>query len=316
LNWKKTVNFIVISIIIYLSCKYLLQLSDEISLKKIITSLNFLNVKFIFLSFFLTILNYFIVIFYDISVSKQLKLSISFKHLSLISLITFIINNNLGFGAFLGGAMRLRFFSRLNINLKDIAKYLIIFSWVYWVGLIFLASITFLFIIPDTNILMPFVEAKINARLIGLLTISSLAVFILISVLKDIFKLNWSLLFPFASTKRLITITLISTLDWVLLSLIFYFLLPHGKLVYFDFLPNFLIAQIGSVTSHLPAGIGVFDSIMIYYFKDIFGLNTLLSSLLIFRVIYFIIPMIFALSMFFLYEIHWNNKLKLRKEKL
>ncbi len=316
LNFKRTVNFLIIAIIIYLSGRYLFMLSNEISVKEVILSVNSLEVKFAILALALTCLNYIVAIFYDVSVSSQLKLKIPFKHLSIISLITFILNNNLGFGAFLGGALRFRFFTRLNISIKNIAKYLVIFSWVYWVGLFLLSSVTFLFIYPDSFITLPFTSIHLNGFWIGAGTGIVLSLFILASVLKDVFKLKWKILFPVASTKRLFIITVISTFDWILLSLIFYFLLPVGKINYFEMLPEFLIAQIGAVTSHVPAGLGVFDSVMIYYFKNIFGLNQLVSTLLIFRIIYFLIPMAVGSSMFCFYEIYWRNGLKQRKEKL
>jgi len=261
-----------------------------------------IELNYILCALGLTVLNYLIITFYDISVASQLKLQISFKHLSFVSLITFIINNNLGFGAFLGGILRFRFFSRMNIKIKDIGKYLVILSWVYWVGLIFLVFITFLFVEPQYVMELPFGKIKITGSEIGLLSLVLLISFFSLSVIKDIFNLNWKILFPIASFKRLIIITLISTLDWLILSFIFFFLLPNGNLSFENFFPIFLVAQIGAVTSHVPAGIGIFDSIIIYYLKDFFNVNTLVLSLILYRFIYFLLPMILAVFMFLIYE--------------
>jgi len=296
------INLSIISLIIFLSFKYIYQISNELSCEKIIAAYNMIELNYILCALGLTVLNYLIITFYDISVASQLKLQISFKHLSFVSLITFIINNNLGFGAFLGGILRFRFFSRMNIKIKDIGKYLVILSWVYWVGLIFLVFITFLFVEPQYVMELPFGKIKITGSEIGLLSLVLLISFFSLSVIKDIFNLNWKILFPIASFKRLIIITLISTLDWLILSFIFFFLLPNGNLSFENFFPIFLVAQIGAVTSHVPAGIGIFDSIIIYYLKDFFNVNTLVLSLILYRFIYFLLPMILAVFMFLIYE--------------
>jgi uncharacterized membrane protein YbhN (UPF0104 family) len=184
------------------------------------------------------------------------------------------------------------------------------------VGLIFLCSITFLFISPKGFITLPFIELKIKGFWIGFYSIIALFLFFLISLIKDVYNLKWDILFPFASAKRLVLITITSTLDWLLLSFVVYFLLPETNITYLNFLTKFIIAQIGAVTSHVPAGIGVFDSIMIYYFKNTFEINRLILSLFIFRVVYFVVPMVFGISLFLMYESFWIKKMNFRKERL
>ncbi len=312
MNYKniilKIINLSIISFIFYLSFKYLINVSNELSYQKIIASISSVSLNCVIYAIGLTVLNYLVITCYDFSVASQLKLKIPKRHLSLISLITSIINNNLGLGAFLGGMLRFRFFSRMNIRLKDIGKYLIIFSWVYWVGLVFLAGLTFIFIEPNYIVNIPFTDIKIKGIFIGLLAAVLLGLFFMISFFKDILKLEWKILFPIATTKKLIILTIISTFDWLLLSWVFYFLLPVNKLSFLNFFPIFLIAQIGAVTSHLPAGVGVFDSIVIYYLKDIFGINTLISTLILYRIIYFLLPLLVAVLLFFSYEGLWVKK--------
>jgi uncharacterized membrane protein YbhN (UPF0104 family) len=144
----KVINFSIILSVFFLSCRYLLNIAHNMSYSEVIISMNNTKLSYIIWALGLTVLNYIVITCYDFSVASQLKLKIPKRHLSLISLITSILNNNLGFGAFLGGILRFRFFSRMNISMKDIGKYLIIFSWVYWVGLIFLCGVTFVFIEP------------------------------------------------------------------------------------------------------------------------------------------------------------------------
>jgi len=48
----------------------------------------------------------------------------------------------------------------------------------------------------------------------------------------------------------------------------------------------------------------VFDSIMFFYFKPVVGANNLISWLILFRVIYFLVPLGFGIGLFLLYEIY------------
>ncbi|GEM_PF-5736523 len=313
INILKIFNLLIVGLIIFLCVKYLLTIFNELSYTQIVESFHKTDKTFILISLLLTVFNYLLVILYDYTVARQLAIKIPVKHLCVISLITFTFNNNLGFGALLGGVLRFRFFSRLDIKLKDIGKYLIMFSWVYWVGLVFLSIFTFLFIDKNYIIKIPHCSLSFDGHIIGKISLILFSSFFFISLVKDIFNLKWKILFPIATTKRLIILTIVSSLDWLLLSGVFFLLLPHGHISYLEFFPSFMIAQIGAVSSHVPAGIGVFDALIIFYLKDVFGINSIVLSLIMFRLVYFFLPMLAAIILFILYERDWINKIRERQ---
>ncbi len=75
-----------------------------------------------------------------------------------------------------------------------------------------------------------------------------------------------------------------------------YVLLPGGEKVgFFAFAALYSFAAMLGIASHSPGGLGVFEATMI---KGVGGSpDRLLASLLLFRVIYYIVPFVFALAL-------------------
>ncbi|WP_457570495.1 hypothetical protein [Desulfovulcanus sp.] len=117
------------------------------------------------------------------------------------------------------------------------------------------------------------------------------------------------ILYPIAPPKIFVFQTLLSSLDWILLAVVFYLLLPTKSVEFLNYLPIFFMAQIFAIVSHVPAGAGVFDSIMLFYFKPVVGTSNLVSWLILFRVIYFLVPLGVGIGLFLLYEIYCARRL-------
>jgi len=298
----KVINLAIILFVIWLSIRYLSHVSKELSASQIWIMLKGISFKRVFEALFLTFVNYFIVIGYDFITASQLRLKIPKSYLSLISLISFIFNNNLGFGALMGGLLRFRFLSRFHIPTVVIGNYMILFSWIYWLGLLSLGTIFFLFISPGYVITLPFSAVTIKASLMGTAAALILGLFLFLVTIKKHYHVKNKLLYPIASPKLALAQIVISTFDWLLLACVLYTLLPSGSVSFLQYFPIFLLAQIGSVASHVPAGIGAFDSVFIFYLKPVLGINSVVTTLLLFRIVYFLIPLGIGILLFVAYE--------------
>jgi len=306
----KMINLTIAFVIFIFCIRYIFKVTQDVSLNKVVYLMQSMDNKWIILALMLTAVNYLLVTGYDIITVKQLNLKLPHWHVSVISLISFILNNNLGLGAIMGGLLRYRFLSRLGVPPLMIGSYMILFSWIYWLGLIVLAAAVFLFLEPSGyKIILPFAGMKINASLLGWLAIFLFFMFISLSLIKKFFHLKTKFLFPIAPPKIFVFQTALSSLDWILLAVVFYLLLPIKSVEFLNYLPIFFMAQIFAVVSHVPAGAGVFDSIMFFYFKPVVGANNLISWLILFRVIYFLAPLGFGIGLFLLYEIYCARRI-------
>jgi uncharacterized membrane protein YbhN (UPF0104 family) len=109
----------------------------------------------------------------------------------------------------------------------------------------------------------------------------------------------------------------VSAADFALASLVLYILLPEGTANYSTVLVSYLAAMIVAVTLHVPGGFGVLEVIVLDLLtkKEVTPSNELIVAvtcgLLLFRVIYYLIPGVVALLMFLWQElVFWRAKKK------
>src|SRR5262249_9451458 len=98
--------------------------------------------------------------------------------------------------------------------------------------------------------------------------------------------------------------TLLSAVDWTLAAAAFYVLLPHTPEIGFArFIGIFLLAQIAGLVSHVPAGLGVFETAMGMLLAAWDGPGGVLGTALAYRCIYYLIPFAFAIILFAGFEV-------------
>lgn len=82
-----------------------------------------------------------------------------------------------------------------------------------------------------------------------------------------------------------------------------YVLLPSGDLNYITFLAVFAVATMIGVASHVPGGVGVFETVVIAALGSSVPLSDAVTGLLLFRLIYFLLPFVLAMILLSLSEI-------------
>jgi phosphatidylglycerol lysyltransferase len=90
--------------------------------------------------------------------------------------------------------------------------------------------------------------------------------------------------------------------DIFLVSAVLYLLLPASMgLPYLAFLGAYLASILAGVLSHVPAGLGVLESMLLLLLPDV-PPEQLLAAVLMYRVIYEIIPVLLALALWGTFE--------------
>jgi len=95
---------------------------------------------------------------------------------------------------------------------------------------------------------------------------------------------------------------LVGIVDVGLVSMVLFLLLPDSAgLGYLPFLAVYLASVLAGVLSHVPAGLGVIESVMLLLLPDV-PPEQLLAAVLMYRVFYEIVPVLLALVLWGLYE--------------
>ncbi len=85
-------------------------------------------------------------------------------------------------------------------------------------------------------------------------------------------------------------------------ALTLYLLLPSGEIGFLPFLGIFAAATMAGILSHVPGGVGVFETVVLAALPASVPVETAAAALLLFRLIYFILPFVLALAVLALYE--------------
>ena len=110
---------------------------------------------------------------------------------------------------------------------------------------------------------------------------------------------------------------IIGAADILLASLVLYFSMTPFLDISFDvFIGVFIIAQVLGVYSQVPGGLGVFEGLFLYIIPGDADPALLFGALIAYRIIYYLLPLVFSSVLLFSYEgyLGYRRKLILRRE--
>jgi glycosyltransferase 2 family protein len=211
---------------------------------------------------------------------------------ALASFTSFTIGHSLGAAVFTGGLIRLRIYSAWGLTILDIAKIAFVTSTTFWLGNAFLLGGAAVYV-PQAAAAVDHLPLWVN-RVIGLVAWTAIGCYLLWLAPRPraVGRGGWRLVLP-GLRATLVQIG-IGALDLMLISLAMYSLLPPSPSVGFvTLLVTFLTATLLGTVSHAPGGLGVIEVTMLVGLKQ-FQREELLASLLTFRALYFVLPLLLA----------------------
>ncbi|MDD5759141.1 MAG: bifunctional lysylphosphatidylglycerol flippase/synthetase MprF [Desulfobulbaceae bacterium] len=250
----------------------------------------------------LTIVNYLVLTAYDGLAIRYLGKTIELWKMILTSFIAYVFSYNIGLSVFGGTAIRYRMYSAFGFSTADIAKIVAFNVLSLWVGFFALAGCVFLFepLAIKTHFSLPFD----TVRPLGGLFLLIVFVYLVWSWLgdKSLQVGKWTIALP--SNKYTTLQVLLSSVDWMLASAVLYVLMPSDlPFSFFGFLAIFLLAQLAGLASHVPGGVGIFESVVLFFFVPSIPAAEILAALFAYRAIYYFLPLLFAMLLLVGYEL-------------
>jgi phosphatidylglycerol lysyltransferase len=210
------------------------------------------------------------------------------------SFISYGISQTLGLPLVTGSSVRYRFWSSWGLSTSEIAQAVSFVGATFTLGIIFLSGTVFLLEPATTMELLglPYVVL----RPIGVLLLAVVAAYLVWSAAqRSPLRIGgWE--FPIPSLRLTAVQLGIAAADWAAAGAVLYALLPSGhKLSFLPFLGAFLLAQFAGQISHVPGGLGVFETLMVLLLRPYVPAVGTVGALVAFRAIYYLVP--FALSL-------------------
>ena len=250
----------------------------------------------------LTFASYFLMTGYDLLALRYVGARLAVLNTALVSFIGFTFSNNIGIGLLTGGSIRYRFYSAWGLSAEQITKVAAFCSLTIWIGYFAAAGLVFLIqpLEVPKALHLPFASVSI----LGLLFLFLVTGYFLWNVLR---KAPFSILgweFPVLPAPSLIVQLALSALDWIVCGTIMYVLLgPSHSLSFWPIIGVYLLAQTLGMISQVPGGLGVFEATALYLYSPHIPAPTVAGALLAYRIIYYLIPLLIAVSMLGAHEI-------------
>jgi phosphatidylglycerol lysyltransferase len=217
------------------------------------------------------------------------------------SFISYGLSQTLGFPLVTGSSVRYRFWSAWGLSTSEIAQAVSFVGATFVLGMIFLSGIVFLLEPARTMDLLGLPEQLL--RPLGVILLGLTAGYIAWSAAqRRPLKIGgWE--FPIPSLKVTLLQLTVATFDWAAAGAVLYALLPSGHGIRFlPFLGAFLLAQFAGQISHVPGGLGIFETLMVLLLKPFLPASSALAALIAFRAVYYLIPFALSLLMLAAYE--------------
>jgi glycosyltransferase 2 family protein len=245
--------------------------------------------------------------FYDFFALRTIgKKHVPYRIAALSSFTSYSIGHNIGATVFTGGAIRFRIYSDYGLNAIDVAKICFLSGLTFWLGNTFVLGIGMV-LHPSAASAMDQLPEAIN-RLIGMGGVG--AIFAYLAWIsfgenrRELGQNGWKVVLP--SARLTMVQILIGVIDLSFCATAMYLLMPASPHIDFMSLAVvFILATLLGFASHAPGSIGVFDAAMLLALPQ-FGREHLLATLLVFRVLYFVIPFGTAISIMGTREL-WMN---------
>jgi len=277
------------------------------SLEQIYHSMHQIPIVSILASIGLMIVNYIILVGYDWLALKAIAKKLPLAKVALVSYIGQAFSYN--FGALLGGTtVRYRIYSSWGFNITDVVRLVLMLAVTFWVGALGLCGLVFLIFptdIPEILLAkMPFGDIRILGACLLSITIAYLIACFFVRKPITVFKKEF--FFPPIHIATLQA--LVAGIDLIIAAGCMYVLLPSDlNISFLQFLPNFLIAQVAVVLTHVPGGIGVFELIILHLTQSDQE-SVVIAAVFCFRLIYFILPLIGAAFVLTIYEMRAHKE--------
>ncbi|MDH0749564.1 lysylphosphatidylglycerol synthase domain-containing protein [Pseudomonas sp. GD03842] len=236
---------------------------------------------------------------FDVLARRYTAHKLSIKQIVPVTFVCYAFNLNLS--SWVGGiALRYRLYSRLGLDVPTITRILSLSLITNWLGYMLLAG----FVFAGGFIDLPegWKIGDTTLQLIGvLLLVVCFGYFLACRFSK---RRTWTirkqqLVLP--SLNQALRQALLGALNWGLMALLIYILLPE-KAFYPAVLGILLISSIAGVIAHIPAGLGVLETVFITLMQHQFTKGQLLAALIGYRVIYFLIPLVLAVIVYLILE--------------
>jgi phosphatidylglycerol lysyltransferase len=269
------------------------HLAADVHLHQVRASLHALQPWQAFAALGFTAASYSLLTLYDVLALRVIGRPLPYRTAALASFTSYTLSHNLGLALLTGGSARFRVYSAAGLSAGDIARVVATASLTFWSGVFVMAGIA-LMLHPLSLSIAGIALPVVLQNGIGIAIVTSAAGLIMFAGRghRALHLFRWRL--PLPSARQGLAQIGVAALDLAAASAALFVLLPNVAPTLFPlFFLGYALAIVVALVSHVPGGIGVFEAVMIAALPSVNPAD-LLSALIMYRVIYYLVPLFIA----------------------
>lgn len=242
-----------------------------------------------------TALTYAILPAYDALALAYAGRRLSLGRMGLGSFVAYGLSQTLGFPSITGSAVRYRFWSAWGMTTTEIAQAAAFAGLTFTLGVLFVSGAAL--VLEPAATLRLFRIPPAVAVALGTALLAIIAAFTGWSALhggRELRVRGWA--FPVPALRFTLAQLVVAVADWAAAAAVLYVLLPSpAPIGFLPFAGAFVLAHAAGLISHVPGGIGVFETLMILVLRPVLPADQALGILLAYRAIFYLVPFGLAL---------------------
>ncbi|MBA1274074.1 lysylphosphatidylglycerol synthase domain-containing protein [Stutzerimonas azotifigens] len=308
-RWWPTLKKILTYVFFALVVGLLVSLARNIDWQEVWTTLRNYDARILLFASAAAAASYGVYCFFDVLGKRYAKHDLPVRQILPVTFVCYAFNLNLS--AWVGGiALRFRLYSRLGLKPAQITRVFTLSVLTNWLGYMWLAGVIFAFgwITPPT-------QWEIGATALRVLGAALIGIAVIYLALCGFSKRrSWTLRgheIQLPSLRLAVVQLVLGAANWSLMAMVVYFMLLQ-QVSYPQVLGILMISSIAGVIAHIPAGLGVIEAVFVAMLADEMSKGSVVAALIGYRVIYFLIPLLFATLVYVILEAR-AKKLRTRR---
>ena len=250
---------------------------------------------------------------YDFLALKYIKHKLAIWKWIFAGFVGFAVSNNAGHAIVSGGAVRYRLYTRWRVAATDIIKMVTFSGFTYLIACFFLVIIGLL---SSPHHVLSTLSSRYLNWIMMFVSIGGLLFYLWGCAFYKKPIIIKEIEFEMPSIKLALAQIFIGGADILMASLVLYFLMEsYIDVPFFTFIGVFIIAQMLGIYSQVPGGLGVFEAVFSNLLPGEENQATLFAVLILYRLIYYLLPLILSGIGLFCYEYEWRERKFYKKIK-
>jgi uncharacterized membrane protein YbhN (UPF0104 family) len=224
--------------------------------------------------------------FFDYLALRYVGKPLPYPKAALASFTALSLGHNIGLAALSSGAVRYRFYSRWGLTTGDVAKVIVFCGITVGLGLLTLGGAALLLRSGLAVEITGLTHPVIIALGLGCLAVPAIYLILSLFVRRPLRIRRWSLEIP--AFRLAAGQVLIGSINFAFVAACLHQALAAvADVAYLGVASVYVIANATALVSHVPGGLGVIESVVMYLLPQ----SDLIGPLLVFRFVYFLAPL-------------------------